>query len=484
MPNIPFRLKIRLILWSIVLLIVLTLVYLALVPFGRITYTYHQNGSELWGGKGFFGNFTPLDRVDTKTDNLKILGDSVYFSLFTPRRFERAKMTIVYRGFNYESYPIIEAGVMVDPLLRNYRLYPVSNYILDRLAGEWKTKSEDGAMLLQKEKKYNSLADLLANPPQKSELAVYNYQLSLPYQITDYQASSQVINLPDLRGAYQFYTYIDQENLNFSVDFLDLNQNLDQNGDPIQIYVYGTSSKAVAEYSLPDDGNVSDDGRLSAASNIKIDLPGLAQGVYKVEVKVNDDLVSQNIKTTQSKLSFISRVWLYNHNHNQINLWTDGAFIRAKANDPLGVGRISVGGNYLEIPETYQQYTADFNNSRADNNVTVFRPETFLETSGVFSFTPTALFNPDIQKIDTRTNLNNVKYIIARYNPPVSLGIWKQATVEMDISDVYREKGQTNFMFSIPGLLAENNVVGAEIKSLEIELTGKSLIQKLQEYVQ
>ena len=86
-------------------------------------------------------------------------------------------MTIVYRGFDYETYPIIEAGVMVDPVLRNYRTYPISNYILDRLSNEWFKKTDNGLLLLQKEKKYSGVADLLANPPQREELAFYNYQL-------------------------------------------------------------------------------------------------------------------------------------------------------------------------------------------------------------------------------------------------------------------------------------------------------------------
>ncbi|MEI7619973.1 MAG: hypothetical protein WCJ57_00175 [Candidatus Falkowbacteria bacterium] len=484
MKNLSFRLKTRLILWSIITLTVFALVYLAVLPFGRITYNYHQNGHNLSGGKGFFGNFTPLDRIDTTGENLKIIGDSIYFSLFTPRRFEKAKMTIVYRGFDYESYPIIEAGVMVDPILRNYRTYPISNYILDRLSTEWKSKSEDGLLLLQKEKKYSDVNDLLTNPPKSEELAFYNYQHNFPYQIDGYQAQKSLISLPDLRGAYQFYTYIDNEDLNFSADFLDLNQNADKNGDPVQIYVYGNDQKALAEYSLPDDGNKNDDAKIGETRNISINIPDLAKGVYKVEVKINDDLVSQNIKTTQSKLSFISRVWVYNRSSASINIFTSGAFVKAKVNDPSGVGVITLNNEYLDILETYKQVTADFNNPQKVNNITVFRPETVLETSGVFAFSGDSLFNPDIKKIDSSTDSNGIKYIVAGYSAPVSLGIWKKANVEMDISDVYREKGQTNFMISIPGLLAENKIVGAEIQSIQIELTGKSLIQKIKEYVQ
>lgn len=483
MKKLSFRLKTRLILWSIIILAIFAFVCLAIVPFGRITYDYSLNGRSLLGGKGFFGNFTPTDRVDITGDNLKVVGDSVYFSLFTPRRFEKAKMTITYRGFDYETYPIIEAGVMVDPILRNYRTYPVSNYILDRLSTEWKKISQGGLMLLQKEKKYDSVDDLLANPPQKEELAFYNYQHLFPYRIDGYQANRNIINLPDLRGAYQFYTYIDNEDLNFFADFLDLNQNLDKNGDAVQIYVYDSSQKAVAEYSLPDDGNKNDDGKMGAARNIKINIPGLVRGVYKVEVKVNDDIVSQNIQTTQSKIAFVSRIWLYNHASRSISLWTDGPWLKAKAADPAGVGEIGLNDELLEIPETYQQYSAVFGNSQGLNQVSVYRPETVLETSGVFAFSSEALFNPEVQKIERSSDLSRIKYIVAGYEIPVSLGIWKQAQVDMDISDVYREKGNTNFMISVPGLLAENQETGMEIKSIKIELTGKSLIRKIKEYV-
>lgn len=483
MPNISFRLKIRIILGSIIILAVFTFIYLALIPFGRMTYHYYQNGHNLFGGKGFFGNFTPTDRVDITGENLKIIGDSVYFSLFTPRRFEKAKMTIVYRGFDYESYPLIESGVMVDPILRNYRLYPVSNYIIDRLSREWTKKDESGLVLLQKEKKYESVSDLLNNPPALDELAFYNYQHNFPIRFDNYQPNVKMLSLPDLRGSYQFYTYIENEDLNFSVDFVDLNQNIDKNGDPVQIYVYGSSSRAIAEYSLPDDGNIQDDGISSISRNINIHIPGLSPGVYKVEVKTNDDLVSQNIKTSQSKLSFISRVWLYNHSAENINLWTASDAVKLKVNEPSGVGEVILNGRSFLIPETYQQYSVVFGDLLVANQILVSRPETILETSGVFSFSAAALFNPDIKKVDRNLNLDNIKYIVADYSSPVDLGIWRKAEVEMDISDVYREQGKTNFLLSVPGLLAENNIAGAEIKSLQIELTGKSLIQKIKEYV-
>jgi len=272
--------------------------------------------------------------------------------------------------------------------------------------------------------------------------------------------------------------------LNWSVDFYDLNQNADKNGDAVKIYVYDSQQKSVAEYDLPDDGNREDNGQMSGPRNLKISLPNLPAGVYKVEVKANDDVVSRQIQTTQTKLAFISHLWLYNHSEAEIGLWTDGSFLKLKAADPLGVGEMLLNGNSFFIPETYKQYKVPFSDSQTINELKVLRPETVVETSGVFSFSPEALFNPDTKKIEAGANLAGLKEIVARYNPPVSLGIWKQATVEMDISDVYREKGQTNFMISIPGLLAENQIVGAEIKSISLELTGKSLIDKIKEYVE
>lgn len=483
MKNWSWRQKIRWGLWSGLVLLALILVWLAIVPGGRLTYVFHQSGHNWLGGKGFIGSFTPADRVVSTSTDLKIMGDPVYFSLFTPRRFESAKMTIVYRGFDYESYPIIEAGVMVDPVLRNYRLSPVSNFIIDRLAQQWPSRSDNGLLLLQKEEKYKSVSELLANPPQLDELAFYNYQYNFPFKLEGYKVESNIKNLPDLRGSYQFYSYIDAEPLNFSVDFLDLNQNADQNGDPVKIYVYNSLGQAVAEYDLADDGIKEDNGKLNPSRNININLDNLTAGVYKVEVKTNDDLVSQNIKSTQSHLAFISRLWLYNRPAKGINVWTNGSFLKVKAADPAGVGVISLNNEDFYIDETYEQYLWPFAQNQEINEVSVSGSDVVVETSGTFSFSEAALFNPDVKKVDSQLDLSRIKYIIADYTPPVSLGIWRQATVEMDLTDVYRQKGKSNFMISIPGLLAENGLTGAEIKSLRLELTGKSLIQKLKEYV-
>src|SRR5680860_1090874 len=59
------------------------IVWFKVVPNGRMTYFLdYTAGPNILGGKGFIGNFTPAERVETKSGQLvSITGDPVYLSL-------------------------------------------------------------------------------------------------------------------------------------------------------------------------------------------------------------------------------------------------------------------------------------------------------------------------------------------------------------------------------------------------------------------
>ena len=149
--------KIRTTLWSILALTVLWLFYMAIVPSGKITYIQDFNQDNY-----FIQKLTPAERIEDKRNGAqKIIGDPVYFSLRTPRRFDSAKVTIKYK--NNSDLPIIETGVLVDKVLWRYDTKLVENKIIDRLAMVWNAIENNGTILLQKQKKYNSIEEFLNN---------------------------------------------------------------------------------------------------------------------------------------------------------------------------------------------------------------------------------------------------------------------------------------------------------------------------------
>ena len=92
-------------------------------------------------------------------------------------------MTIRYKNDN--ELPIIELGVLTDKIQWLYDLEPIENQIIDKLGLVWSVVEQDGLILLQKEKKYDSIEDFLRNYsnfsqdlPSHSKLSQYYLRLT------------------------------------------------------------------------------------------------------------------------------------------------------------------------------------------------------------------------------------------------------------------------------------------------------------------
>ncbi len=482
----PFLFKIRLILGLILLILVIIFLYFKVVPFGQIS--YQKSWPEfLHSGKGFVYNFSPPERINLQNDDsAKIIGDPIYFSLFTPRTFDRAKLTIKYREKLSSQTPIIEAGVLVDKLVWRYDLQPLENQIIDELRFNWRRIEEQGVMLLQLASDYNSLTELaedlerglLKNCPggPTSCLAVYNYQPDFQYRLTDQRRAEPVIIDKPLRGAHQFYLYIKDEPLRLDFEFVDLNQ--DQGEDPITINLYSgdqilTSQFLFDENLRPTSGEVEE-------KNLYLEEKKLPQGVYKIEVKVSNDIVIRKITSSVNRLSFINKIWPVSTPGN-LTLFTDTNYLQVKALNPVSLQTIKFGGEDFELNETYQQFDFETTSPAKVKEIKFLKDDLILENSGVFAWTKEGLFNPGFKKVDRHFIPDEtIRYIIARYEPPLDNGGIKKATAEFNLKGVYREKGKYSFIISVPGLKAEDKIDDyLEIKEIKIELTGRTLWQKI-----
>jgi hypothetical protein len=128
----PFLSNIRLYFLIAIVILVAFFLYLKFLPFGQATYSRDYTSS--WrSGKGFIYGFTPAERLGSSTDAAVIVGDPVYFSVFTPRSFEKAELTVVYRDRLDIDTPLIEAGVLADNVVWRYDLKPLDNKSLDYL---------------------------------------------------------------------------------------------------------------------------------------------------------------------------------------------------------------------------------------------------------------------------------------------------------------------------------------------------------------
>ena len=480
----------RIFLWLILAIILGWLIFLKIVPTGHISYRHD------FGKYNFFiGKLTPAERVAVSQGLAQIKGDPVYFSLKTPRRFERASATVKFK--NTTVFPVMEIGLLSDKIAWSYDLKPLENKIIDQLALVWPViDGPGGARLIERRKNYETMEKFLNNLPSASEIALYDYSLKNKFLLAKY-APGSAERLIDyrFRGAYQFYTYIKNETLEYAFDFVDLNINKDN--DPVDIKVYSPAGLIYSKH-LADDPLASPERQ----SSFKIaDLP---EGAYRISFTANDDIVTRAIISRQSQFALINKVWLAGDNKKNLVLYTNSRQVSAQTANPASLGKIRIGQGVMDLNKTYQQFSLKIaglsasqpdsglvaTSNRADDaiggaRIELAKDDIIISGDGVFSLDQAGLIDPRYKNVDKNIDVNQEKinYILTNYKSPSGSAEWQTATVDFDLTKAYQENGKYQFLISVPGLKAEEANQGEVIvKEIKVNLFGVSLWQKVKRY--
>ncbi|MBU0649502.1 hypothetical protein KJ627_02050 [Patescibacteria group bacterium] len=462
-------LMIRIVLWLILAVAVGWFGYMKIIPSGKVSYVYDFSRPNY-----FIGKLAPEERVKINKTEAEIKGDPVYFSLKTPRRFEQAKVTVRFK--NTTDFPIMEIGLLNNKDAWSYDLKPLQNKIIDQLSLAWPVApGENGARLIERKKKYNTVEQFLGNLPDMNEIALYNYNFKNHFLLNNYEFS-QKNNLIDykFRGSYQFYTYIKQEELNYVFNFVDLNLNLDN--DSIEIKVYSNGSEIYSAYVV--DKKVDNDERQAI-----IKIAGLPEAVYRFSVIANDDVITKSIISKQSQFVLINKIWLAESNKESLTLFTNSRLISAQTVNPASLGKIKVGDTFLDLNETYKQLSVKTLNQPV--KVELNKDDIIISGDGVFSFTESGLFDPRFKNVDGNLDINGEKinYILTNYQTPANSDDWQTAIAEFDLTKAYQENGKYQFLISVPCLKAEKLTQGEIIiKEIKVDLSGTALLQKFKKY--
>ncbi|MFH1326314.1 MAG: hypothetical protein ABIH48_02495 [Candidatus Falkowbacteria bacterium] len=499
-------LKIRLFLFSLLAITVLFLLYKAIVPFGEITYTWKPCDKSF-----FISQLKPKDRASGKCQNI-IVGEPVYFNLQTQRTFNESDVTIKYKTSD-NALKIIELGLQADEQ-KHYQLKPLENKIIDQLE-DWDDITEDGITLLQREKKFDTINDFLQSPLVREEVLTYHYDLPslslrgvqngsggrqsnpaieqkthgiatlrpAPREGLGYARNDIEHTIRPLRGDYQFYTYTEGETMEFEFLFDDLNSNKDK--DNIKIFIYNSENVPVATREILDSRGVAEETRQTEdAEGIHLELTTLQPGFYKVVMQTTDDIVTKQIYSSQEIMSFINKIRLADTaEENLITVYTDVSQVGIGTMNPTGLQKVLINDKVLNITETYKTFHQPTNSQIS--KIQFAKDDLIISGSGVFSFSPEALYNPDYKKMTSNSSLEGVNYIITTYPPTASqLGgqvLPKQEQmIKFDLHNMYREDNAYGFIFSIPGLLHNDSVDDqVEIEEIKIKLKGRTLWEKL-----
>ena len=476
--------KFRIILFLLLFASVCFFVFLAIVPSGKIVYV-----NDFTKENYFLGKLSPserLDMSDKKIENI-IIANPVYFNLYTPRIFDKA--ILKYRYKNTAKVPLIETGVLVDKNAWRYDLRPVENRLIDQLSLVWNNIREGDEILLIRPEtfgdpastSYSYIKDFILNPPELNKIAIYNYNLNFNYILDDYQpAEITMQNIPALRGAYQFFVYLKNEDLNLNFIFYDLNKNKDPDDFDIRLYF---NDELIDFKHIEDDNNISDNGRISQNNGFQFKLANLPEGAYKIEVKANNDIITKTIKSRHKKMAFIHKIELFNAGSQDIKFYTDSNSIQAITIFPESLQTVKINKNNLDINETYKQFEILIDNNSTSSEILLQKDGLTLSGDGVFAFSQYSLINPKIKKADYNLDVDEfgIDYIIAKYKSPKKSGEWSVAEVEIDLAQAYRENNKSSFIISAPALKQEDNKE-LYFDLIEIELSGRSLFDKINDF--
>lgn len=433
---------------------------------------------------------SPLERYAySQNGKLIMLADPLYFSVFSPRPFSKVELEIVFKPHLGNSNSVFEAGFLADAKLWRYQLKPVYNLWLEKLFANWHLAKSNNLTLFQKQNQFSSVEEFLETWKKDNSglcqntncLAVYNLAegvLPTALKLDNKYVDKNYTDFPyAFRGPHQFYFYLSETGLELSGSLIDLNENKDR--DDLEILVF-SGNRQVAALKIIDNRLQTE---LSAESSpeqaFKISREDLPVGLYKLDIRSNDDLIIDNFKINSPYLSAINKLWPISQ--EPVSLITDSSYLQVKALSPFSLQKINFSKSSLTLDQIYYQYEI-VSDQAGWQEINLTQGGLILENNGVFASSPNSLLNPSYPRLDRFTlNTEQIDFILADYKQVEILEDgWQRAVIEFDSAGFYREDNQYSLILSVPGLRLDNGSGGVvEIKELNLRFSGSNLGDKI-----
>ncbi len=397
----------------------------------------------------------------------RIFADPVFFFVHPHKSFSKAEFEVWFKN---DGVPIVELGSLGSKNPERYTLKPLQNLIIDN--STWHRVTDGKQILLQRNNVYKSLEDFYLNPPSRSELVTYQASFENKFRIPEYRPTDSLQEIhTSLRGNHEMKTYIKNESLNFKFSYMDMNR--DEGPDPVSVVVFNEDGLPVADVVAQDDGNVSIDAFPAKMKTLELLASGLSEGVYKIVINADRDIIFRSIKTTQQKIIFLNTMFIgdevgYQEVPRSATFWTEAKKISFQTRHAEGVQLMRVANESLSIEEPYTYYTKRISKQGLSS---VYTPLGDIEiiSDAPMSFTREQFFRPDPIRLLPHTNLDALKinYLLAEYVPPKQVGEWTVATVSFSAEEMLLDGDSWKMSFSTP-----------EIKELNQEMFVKEINMK------
>lgn len=481
--HLPAYLKLRLSLGLVFFVIIGVFVYLSVVPFGKISYSKNWSRDLSFGG-GFIDNFKPGDRLDlTENQSLKIIAEPIYFSLFTPRQFDKAKVKIVYEDKLTKETPIVEIGLLKDKAAGAYEFRSVQNKNIDSLRFSWHRLIDDeNFIVLQRDDAYQNEDSFLKDLSDKklktcqtnslSCVAFYNYPIGPSFSLPSYTELYPLNLNQDLLGNHKLYVYFNNKPGKLKIDFLPYNNSKTQKDLQAELRVY-------------QDGVLIETKKSEVPGSIIFSSSVAA--LYKMEIVIGDEVVIDKIESSSDRLVFLNKLYPIEIT-SQNTIFTNAKTVYATTLETEALGNINFSDYEFDLNKTHSQIVLKSKDVKTIQKIKEAKGGIMFSGDGVFSFNETKIFDPETRQMSASFESDNYQYLVANYKSPLSRGSLKEANLEFSLSGADYKDDKYSFVISIPGLnqdkgydsnLKVENYLA--IKEISIEMEGKTLWQKIKE---
>ena len=432
---------------------------------------------------------SPTQRVSSSgTENSvtyrNLTSNLVYFNVPVTKGSESINILIKFK----DNFP--ESGNLIigakNQTEWNYKSYTAYNKTIESMFEKYPSKSEGSLILFKlnpKAKDY-SVSDFLKDPQARTSTDQNITILDL--KIQNYTPKDFTIDTA-LRGSQTMYVYA-KDNISVTVYKRDLNwyDNEDSGNDTLQINLFDLNGNLIKTSIIKDDGideakinksNTKDQSGTLTAYNLK-------EGVYKLELKNNADMLITKIRLNQNKIVLYKEVFLaqssvyFNKFEKTSKIYFKApktAEVSAQSWHAYGLNQtIRINEYSIEMEEkTAVKYYTRVPSSENFYEVTANKNDVLISGPSFFAFSKDSWF--DLSQFDTKFNQNNFDYALVDYNPAKELGEWRTSLVTFNVSDLYIQDGKANILINIPHLAREDfkqNVVPIDWINITVHKTG------------
>jgi len=313
-----------------------------------------------------------------------------------------------------------------------------------------------------------TIHDFLTNTPGV-KLATDQEIVMPDFKIENYVPSDFKIKT-SIRGSPTFYVYIKGD---FVVEVEKLDLNWYENKDELEINLYYLNKTLIASETIKDDGE--DDKNVDKNNDDtdhgKLSVSNLEEGVYKLELENNEDMLITNIKLNQNKI-ILYQTYFPTQNDAYFNNSEKTSKIYFKAEEPViltaktahnsATGQtLRINKFELEIDRINKNYIIElpalegfYELTSKKNDITITGPE-FFSFSEYSWFNPFRWENTELRE-DVTYLEKNADYVLVEYKPVSDLGNgWKLAETSFGIEDVFIKDDKLSLLLNAPHL-AEN----------------------------